>query len=468
MRQILAILLAVYSCSGYGQEVPAATTSAVTPASVPATPAPPPSAPAQRSAAELEKLAMPIALHPDPLIAILLPASAYPVEVVQAARFVKDTNNLPLVDQQPWDEKVKALAKFPELIAKMDADLAWTVELGQAFLDQPMDLMNAIQALRAKAQAAGSLKSTPQQVVVVTNELVERTYENQIVYVTNTVIQVQPASTQGIYVPSYNPQVVYVEHHEDEAAVAVMSFGVGMAVGAAIWGGHHCDWHYGGCYYGGYPPPPPPYPPPYPPNRPPPPAGGRPPGDRPGNRPPGNRPGDRPGGRPPTASTQPAQRWQPDQSRLRTSGAPPSAQTREARGWAGAGTQPAQRPATGAAATRPSQLPSGGARPATQPSYNWSQGPAASQQPARSPGASYGQRPASTAGGARPTSAWQQPAANRPAQPASVNRASPSRSSAFSGVNSGSNARSYSSRGAASRGGGGGFRGGGGRGGGRR
>ena len=89
---------------------PAAATTAASQAPA-ATPAPPPSAPAQRSAAELEKLAMPIALHPDPLIAIILPASVYPLEVVQAARFVKDTNNISKVDQHPWDENVKAVAK---------------------------------------------------------------------------------------------------------------------------------------------------------------------------------------------------------------------------------------------------------------------------------------------------------------------------------------------------------------------
>src|SRR6188768_1291493 len=84
-----------------------------------AAPAPPPSAPAQMSAAQLEKLAMPIALHPDPLIAVILPASVYPVEIVQAARFVRDTNNISKIDQQPWDENVKAVAKFPDMIAKM-------------------------------------------------------------------------------------------------------------------------------------------------------------------------------------------------------------------------------------------------------------------------------------------------------------------------------------------------------------
>src|SRR5262249_23157303 len=99
--------------------------SAPPPSAPTANPSPPPSAPAKLSAAELEKLAMPIALHPDPLIAIILPASVYPLEIVQAARFVKDTNNIPKVDDQSWDENVKELAKFPDMIAKMDADLPW-------------------------------------------------------------------------------------------------------------------------------------------------------------------------------------------------------------------------------------------------------------------------------------------------------------------------------------------------------
>src|SRR5678809_86651 len=108
-------------------------------------------------------------------IAIILPAAVYPLEIVQAARFVKDTNNIPKVDQQPWDENVKAVAKFPDLIAKMDADLEWTMKLGQAFIDQPKELMDTIQDLRGKAQKAGTLRSTPQQVVTVTNVVVLQT-----------------------------------------------------------------------------------------------------------------------------------------------------------------------------------------------------------------------------------------------------------------------------------------------------
>lgn len=84
---------------------------------------PPPSASPNRSQAELEKLVAPIALYPDPLLATLLPASAYPIEIVQAARFVKNTNNIAQIDSQPWDENVKALARFPDVIAKLDADM---------------------------------------------------------------------------------------------------------------------------------------------------------------------------------------------------------------------------------------------------------------------------------------------------------------------------------------------------------
>src|SRR5436190_9828270 len=134
--------------------------------------APPPSSPPKRSESELEKLVMPIALHSDPLISMILPAAAYPLEIVQAARFVKDTNNIPKVDEQPWDENVKAVAKFPELIGKMDADLAWTIDLGVAFIDQPKELMEAIQELRAKARKVGNLKTTDQQIVTVTNVVV--------------------------------------------------------------------------------------------------------------------------------------------------------------------------------------------------------------------------------------------------------------------------------------------------------
>ena len=196
-------------------------------------PAPPPSASAPRSAADLEKLVAPMALYPDPLIAIMLPAAAYPVEIVQAARFVANTNNLATLDDQPWDANVKAVAKFPTVIQYMSDELGWTAQLGQAFVQQPSELMDAIQSLRTQAQSAGTLQTTPQQLVIVTNAVVERTYENQIVFVTNTVVQIVPASPQVIYVPVYNPVVVYAPPptYVYSPATPLIFFGAGIACG---------------------------------------------------------------------------------------------------------------------------------------------------------------------------------------------------------------------------------------------
>lgn len=427
-QRLAAAFLSVVLASAFGQSVRAQNAGG-TPSypgggtSIAAV-APPAAAP-QRTTNELQRLAAPIALYPDPLIASILPAAVYPVEIVIAARFVKDTNNLPKVDQQTWDAHVKTVAKMPGVIAKMDADLDWTVQLGQAFLAQPMDLMNAIQDLRTKAEASGRLKTTPQQVVFRTNSVVERSYEGQIVYVTNTVIQVQPANPEIVYVPSYSPSVVYVDNDYDDEAAAVVSFGVGMMFGAAIWG--HCDWHYGGCYWGHHPPPPPPMPPPYhpPPGTHPPPSTRPPGGTRPpsGTRPP---PGSQPPGtsRPaPGATGAPTTRWQPDQNRLRTSGATPAA-TSQARGW---GSKQFSSPAV-----------TGGRNPG-----------GLNRAPGVSPGISLdsGRRGTSDAWGARSSD---------------FNR------SAFDGVGSGANNRSFSNRGSTSRGSsgfrgeGGGMRGGGG------
>ena len=121
---------------------------------------PPPAGPALRSAADLEKLVAPIALYPDPLIAVVLPASAYPLEIVQAARFVKDTNNIAKLDSQTWDDNVKAVARFPDIISQMDQNLNWTSDLGDSLVNQSKDVMDAIQRMRATAQSSGALKTT--------------------------------------------------------------------------------------------------------------------------------------------------------------------------------------------------------------------------------------------------------------------------------------------------------------------
>jgi hypothetical protein len=363
--------------------------------------APPPSAPPKYSAADLEKLAAPIALHPDPLLAIILPASVYPLEIVQAARFVKDTNNILKVDGQPWDENVKAVAKFPELIQKMNDDLTWTMDLGQAFLDQQKELMDTIQMLRAKANSAGVLKTTPQQVIVVTNTIIEKTVEQRAIFVTNTVVEIQPSNPQVIYVPSYPPSIYY--YYPPPVYVGpppAVTFAVGVTVGLII--ANNCDWHHGGIYVGhhgvavwgggG--------------------AYGR--GDV-------NINVDRSiniNNNTINNIDRTPQKWQPDQSRLSSTGAPgsrPSTQTAQARGWS-----------SGLASLTPSPSLS---RPSASPSI------------------------------ARPSPS---PAYSRPAPTPSFSSPSPSvsRDSAFGGISSGASARSFSSRGSFSRGGGGGSFGG--------
>jgi hypothetical protein len=457
--------------------------SAIAQPAVDASATPPPSDVPQRSVADLEKLAAPIALYPDPLIAIVLPASAYPLEIVQAARFVEDTNNLATLDDQPWDANVKAVAGFPEVIQKMNDELSWTVELGQAFVDQPSELMDAIQSLRAKAQSAGTLQTTPEQVVIVTNAVVERTYETQVVFVTNTVVQIVPANPQVIYVPVYNPTIVYAPppSYVYNPMTPLVVFGVGIAAGVII-ANNHCNWYYGGVYYGRstvvvyrgpsygrypyYPPPayyrPPKY---YPP------PGYRPP--PPGYRPPGYPP---PVKYPPRAtpygtgaSTLPAnaggrgdastmQRWQPDQSRLAPTARPStqaSINTMEARGWSSGTTTATTRPTPSAGAANTDARPAtGGQRPAQNnpaaatPNTSNNNRPAQSQNVTR-PSSPQGGLPAQSQNVTRPSSpsGGQQPAkqpANRPSQSGN------GQGSAFGGVGNGSSARSDSNRGAAS------------------
>jgi hypothetical protein len=394
-REELAAILSAVNMTGICRVfagvglIVAATLTATAEDSTVMSPAPSPSAPPARSAADLERLAEPIALYPDPVLAVMLPAAVYPVECVQAARFVANTNNIPMLDEQSWDANVKAVAMFPAVIQKMSDELGWTVELGQAFLQQPAELMDAIQTLRMKAHEVGTLKTTPQQVVVVTNALVERTYEKEIVYVTNTVIQVVPANPQIIYVPVYTPTVVYTPPptYIYDPMASFITFGAGVAVGMML-SHHHCDWHYGGVYYGpsrvviwggsGYRPPyypPPPYyrPPPYYP-----PPGYRPPYHPPGYRPPAYPPGyvtPRPTPLPASATTLPAQRWQPDSTRTRGAGglsSPASVNASETRGW-GSGTGGAKpeiiRGTPGNAAPQPAATPNVN-RPAQTPTYN--------------------------------------------------------------------------------------------------
>src|SRR5215470_3099751 len=211
---------------------------------------------------QLEQLVAPIAVYPDPLIAQILMASTYPLEVVQAARLVSANANLKgaQLDEElkkyTWDDSVKSLVSFPQVLTMMNEKLDWTQNLGDAFLGSQKDVLDAVQRLRAKAHEAGNLKSTAEQTVTVEpappaaapppgQQVVVQQAPAQI-------ITIQPANPQVVYVPTYNPTVVYGAWPYPAyppyayyppgyvAGTALLSFGVGMAVGAALWG--NCNW----------------------------------------------------------------------------------------------------------------------------------------------------------------------------------------------------------------------------------
>src|SRR5271169_2023771 len=214
------------------------------------------------STSELQSLVAPIALYPDALVAQILTASTFPDQVAIAEYWLEQNKSLTgsalmqAVDTQSWDPSVKALTQFPSVLANLAHNLTWTSSLGEAFHNQQADVMTAVQALRAKAQAAGNLKSTAQLTVVQQSP---------------QVIVIQPANPQVVYVPVYNPTVIYGTPYvtpgyssADVAAAAVIGFGIGIAVGAMMSGGccswgyssWNCGWHgtavvyHGGAYYG--------------------------------------------------------------------------------------------------------------------------------------------------------------------------------------------------------------------------
>ena len=203
---------------------------------------------------ELEKLLAPIALYPDPLLAQMLPASAYPVQIVQAQRWL-DKNKAPVanndysgIDNQNWDPAVKALARFPGVIKMMSADLDWTTDLGDAEVNQPQDVAEVIQDLRAKAEAAGTLKTTEQQTV----ERVEASAPpvagapqgSTAPQATASYISIQPTDPSTVYVPTYDPSAVYQPY---SGIAPLLGFGAGIAVGA-LWNNNYWNWGTGAIY----------------------------------------------------------------------------------------------------------------------------------------------------------------------------------------------------------------------------
>lgn len=329
---------------------------------------------APMSADDLDAMVAPIALYPDELIAQVLGAASYPDQVVDANDWLQANPGLQgqalmqAVNQQNWDDAVKAITLLPSVVKLLADNLAWTSALGEAAVTQSGDVMAAIQRMRAKAFQAGNLKTTK---------------EIKVVQESPQVIVIQQANPQVVYVPTYNPTVVYGApvvtpgySSADLAATAIISFGVGVAVGALInnsccgwgygwgmhWGGggiyYHSRVYYGNPYWHGRPPGyypgyrPPYYPPPPPGGRPPYPPGGRPPAPPPGGgRPPVPPPG---GGRPPSPPS---------------GGRPP-----------GGGNPPTQPPG-GGGGSRPPIPPvgggGGGARPPGPPSGGGPSGPGA-------------------------------------------------------------------------------------------
>src|SRR4029450_3169290 len=210
---------------------------------------------------ELEQIVAPIALYPDALVAQTMMASTYPLEVIQAARLVKANPNLKdtalseELKKYDWDDSVKSLWSFAQILSLLNEKIDWMQKLGDAFLGQRKDTMDAIQRLRAKAQAQGNLQSNEQQKVIVENAPAAPPPPGQPTSAEapaqQTIIKIEPANPQVVYVPSYNPTVVYgawppayppyYPYPPGYAwGAAALSFGVGMAVGAAVWGG--CNW----------------------------------------------------------------------------------------------------------------------------------------------------------------------------------------------------------------------------------
>lgn len=171
-------------------------------------------APVTYTTAQITQWVAPIALYPDPLLSQVLMASTYPDNVTQAVQWSKDHPGqqgdaaVKAVANQPWDVSVKSLVAFPQLTGMMGEDPQWVTNLGNAFLAQPQDVMDAVQKLRQLAQQTGSLKSTPQQTVTTTKRVVSST-STHTASSTPTVIKIEPSNPQVVYVPNYNPTVVY-------------------------------------------------------------------------------------------------------------------------------------------------------------------------------------------------------------------------------------------------------------------
>jgi hypothetical protein len=257
----LCALMATQGCTSPQPVVvstPQRTTTTTTTTTTQAAPAPASSAAPEAVAAEqgevlssdqLDSLVAPVALYPDPLLAQCLVASTYPLDVVAAQQWLAKNSTLKgdelvkAAEQQSWDPSVQALVSLPDALKLLNENISWTTQLGDAFLAQQEAVMDAVQRLRVKAKDGGKLASTEQQKV-----------ETKVVD-EKTVVEIQPASTEVVYVPTYSPSVIWgpmmypypsMYYPPYYAGGAWLGFGVGIAIGIGISGG----WGWG-CGWGG-------------------------------------------------------------------------------------------------------------------------------------------------------------------------------------------------------------------------
>jgi hypothetical protein len=223
---------------------------AAVPAEQATAPAPAPAQAQPFKPEELEQIVAPIALYPDSLLAQVFMASTYPLEIVQAARWQKEHPDVKgdavskAVEKEPWDASVKSLIAFPDVLTMLNEKLDWTQKLGDAFLAQQKDVMDAVQRLRTKAKEAGNLKSGKEQTV--------KTEPAPAGAAAPQIIIIESKDPEVVYVPTYNPTVVYgawpypayppYYYYPPYYApgAAFFSFSVGVVVGGAIWG--NCNW----------------------------------------------------------------------------------------------------------------------------------------------------------------------------------------------------------------------------------
>jgi Protein of unknown function (DUF3300) len=222
------LLVCAFALAGTAQE-PAAAPAAEAPAFTPD---------------QLDAMTAPIALYPDSLVMQIMMGATYPLEIVEAARWVKANPGLEgtaleeALKQQDWDVAVKALCGFPDVVTRMNDNLDWTQDLGDAFLAQQADVLDAVQRMRGEAYKAGNLKTTEQQVVTQQPD---------------KIIVIESADPQVVYVPTYSPQVVYpapppptyypAMYAPPPPGTGMMMFATGMMWGAALSGG--CNWGWG-------------------------------------------------------------------------------------------------------------------------------------------------------------------------------------------------------------------------------